>query len=226
MVKAEVFTKTGAKSTQTTALPGEIFDIEVKNHQLLHEALRAYQANRRQVSAKTKSRGEVRGGGKKPWRQKGTGRARAGSLRSPIWRGGGVIFGPTGNENYRVILPTKAKRLAIKQALSLKAADGAVKLVEELPVAEGKTKELAQFIDKLKIDRYILLVVDKKTAPLSRAANNLANLKLASAQYLNVFDVLRSDHILMTKPALRVVQDWLAAAKTNEISTKSIKDTK
>lgn len=203
-------TKTTTKSND---LPNDIFGVEVKDHQLLHTALRAYNANSRQVGAKTLKRGEVRGGGKKPWRQKGTGRARAGSIRSPIWRGGGITFGPTGNENYKVALPLKAKRQAIRQALSLKSKEGAVRLIPAFELKEAKTKELSTWLSEQKTKRHTLLVVDKADIKLKRASANIGHLTVLGGRYLNVYDVLRADDILITKSGLGVVKEWLGGTK-------------
>jgi large subunit ribosomal protein L4 len=130
--------------SKTDVLPVDIFDVEVKNHELLKLAYNSYLANSRTASATTLQRGEVRGGGKKPWKQKGTGRARFGSSRNPIWRGGGVVFGPRGNENYTIIISKTSKRVAIRQALSLANQSSKVAVLE--PSFTGKTKEAVAFM--------------------------------------------------------------------------------
>src|SRR3990167_8444047 len=131
-------------ATTKTALPAEVFNVEVTNHELLKLAYDSYLANSRQANATTLQRGEVRGGGKKPWKQKGTGRARFGSSRNPIWRGGGIVFGPRGNENYSKRLSTTAKRVAIRQALTL--ANEAKKIVVKEITTTGKTTEVVKFL--------------------------------------------------------------------------------
>jgi large subunit ribosomal protein L4 len=138
------FTKAGAKATTAAKLDAKVFGVEVSNHELLKAAYVTYQANGRENLAVTKTRGLVRGGGKKPWKQKGTGRARFGSSRVPIWRGGGITFGPTGNENYSKQLNTKAKRLAIRQALSLASTANKITVIEDITSKEGKTSEMAK----------------------------------------------------------------------------------
>lgn len=211
MSKAVMYSSTGTKASAALTLPKEVFGEEVKNHRLLQEAYRAYLAAGRAQSAKTLMRGEVRGGGKKPWRQKGTGRARVGSIRSPIWRGGGVTFGPTGNENHKIKLSLKAKRKAIRQALTLKATDGQIMVIEDFKVKDAKTKSAAGLLAKLGTARRTLLVIETKTPELVRSTGNLAGVELVAAKYLNVFKVLNADHIIITKPALLVIKDWLGS---------------
>jgi large subunit ribosomal protein L4 len=191
-----------------TTLPKSVFAVEVVNHELLKLAYDSYLANLRQASATTKQRGEVRGGGKKPWKQKGTGRARFGSSRNPIWRGGGIVFGPSGNENYTKKVPTASKRLAVKQALSLAAKADKV-IVAELKTT-GKTKEVVEFLTKQKVDvRRALIVTDKKTPELVRATNNIQNVQLVSATYLTVYHILNADKIIMSAAAIKAVEAWL-----------------
>ena len=196
-------------ATTTPTLNKSVFNVDVTNHELLKLAYDAYLANSRKVSATTKRRGEVRGGGKKPWRQKGTGRARFGSSRNPIWRGGGIVFGPLGNENYTKKLSTKSRRLAIRQALTL--ANKAKKITISDFKTTGKTKDVANFLNKEKIDvRRVLMVVDKKTPELIRATRNLQSVELVSATYLSVYHVLNADKIILTPAALGAVDGWLA----------------
>ncbi|HEV2412338.1 MAG TPA: 50S ribosomal protein L4 [Candidatus Saccharimonadales bacterium] len=202
---------TSATATaQTTKLPKEVFGVEVANYELLKLAYEAYLANGRTNLAKTLRRGEVSGGGRKPHRQKGTGRARVGSSRTPLWRHGGVIFGPLGNENYRKELSTSAKRTALRQALSLSAKEGRIVVIDELKTT-GKTKEMVAHLTKHGADRTVLLVVPDKTAELIRSSRNLQDVTLVHAHYLNVFNVLNSDKILITKKALEMVNGWLGA---------------
>ncbi|HEY1645819.1 MAG TPA: 50S ribosomal protein L4 [Candidatus Saccharimonadales bacterium] len=202
-MNAVTYSAAGAKSASKTTLAKDIFDVEVKNHELVKEAYNAYLANGRANLAVTKTRGLVRGGGKKPWRQKGTGRARFGSSRNPIWRGGGIVFGPTGNENYTKNLNIKAKRLALKQALTLVAAGSKVIVIEDIKLKTHKTSELAKLVKKLDLTGNSLLVVDSISKELSLASSNIPNVLLCKTTGLNVFDVLNADHIVMTKPALK-----------------------
>lgn len=196
--------KTPAASTK---LPKEVFDVEVKNHELLKLAYESYLANARKASATTKTRGEVRGGGKKPWKQKGTGRARFGSSRNPIWRGGGIVFGPLGNENYTKKLSTQSKRQAIKQALTLANKAGKVQVLDVQ--ATGKTADMAAFLEKNKLTRKTLLVVEEKTPQLLRSTNNIQNVLLVSSKYLSVYHILNADNIVLSAASLPTLKSWL-----------------
>ena len=193
---------------EKTTLPKSVFAVEVRNHELLKLAYDAYLANNRLASATTKQRGEVRGGGKKPWRQKGTGRARFGSIRNPIWRGGGIVFGPRGNENYTKKISKTSKRVALRQALTVKA--------EKVLVADikttGKTAEVAKFLKDNKLNRRILTVAEK-TEELIRATNNIQEVLLVSPMYLNVFDIMNADNIVIEPKALEVIESWLGGEK-------------
>jgi large subunit ribosomal protein L4 len=203
------YTKTGAKATTAAKLDKAVFGIDVKSHDLLKQAYLTYLANGRENFAVSKSRGEVRGGGAKPWRQKGTGRARFGSSRNPIWRGGGVAFGPTGLENYSYKMNVKTKRVALRQALSLASNENRIKIIEDINFADGKLKPIVVLLKKLDAERKTLLVVDNKNDMVLRATNNLNEIKVVQAKYLQVFDILNSDHIVITKKALDIVHEWL-----------------
>ena len=194
-------------TTKKASLPKEVFAVDVPNHELLKLAYDSYLANARLASATTKQRGEVRGGGKKPWKQKGTGRARFGSSRNPIWRGGGVVFGPRGNENYTKKLSKTSKRVAVRQALTL--ANEAKKIVVQDVSTTGKTTEVAKFLADNKLERKVLIVVAEKSPELIRATSNLQQVRLVSAMYLNVFDILNADHIVIANAALPVITEWL-----------------
>lgn len=192
----------------TTNLPSEVFAVEVKNHELLKLAYDSYLANSRTASATTKQRGEVRGGGKKPWKQKGTGRARFGSSRNPVWRGGGVVFGPRGNENYTKKITTTSKRVALRQALSLANTAGKIAVLDFKTT--GKTKEVVKFLSDNKLERKVLMVVDEKTPELLRATNNIQNVLLIRANYLSVFHILNADNIVLSTKSVEVITEWLA----------------
>ncbi len=193
--------------TKISVLPKAIFGVEVTNHELLKVAYDSYLAQARGANATTKQRGEVRGGGKKPWRQKGTGRARFGSSRNPIWRGGGVVFGPRGNENFTKKISTSSRQVALRQALSLANKSGKI-LVTELKTT-GKTSEAASFLVKHKLTRNTLLVVDKKTPELIRSTHNIQSIHLISATYLSVFHILNADAIVMSPASISAVEAWL-----------------
>ena len=193
---------------EKTTLPKSVFAVEVRNHELLKLAYDAYLANNRLASATTKQRGEVRGGGKKPWRQKGTGRARFGSIRNPIWRGGGIVFGPRGNENYTKKISKTSKRVALRQALTVKADKV---LVAEIKTT-GKTAEVAKFLKENNLNRRVLIVAEK-TDELIRATNNISEALLVSPMYLNVFDILNADHIVIDPKAIEAIESWLGGEK-------------
>ncbi len=205
------FTKTGSKSTSSQKLPSAIFGLKVTDHSIIKLAYESYLANARLASASTQSRGMVRGGGRKPWRQKGTGRARAGSIRSPLWRGGAVTFGPTGEQNFIKKLPTQTKRLALRQALSLKVAAKAVSVIEKLESTDGKTASMDKLMAKLGEKRSVLLVVADKEAKLVRSTNNLPYASLINASYLNVYEVMNAKHIVFSSDSLKVIEDWLGS---------------
>lgn len=200
-----------ATAKETTALPKSVFAVDVPNHELLKLAYNAYLANGRANLAKTLRRGEVSGGGKKPWKQKGTGRARFGSSRNPIWRKGGVAFGPLGNENYSLTISTGAKRVALRQALTLAAQANEVEVVESIKTS-GKTAEMVAFLKTHNVeDKKVLIVVADKTPELVRSTSNLRDVTLTQATYLNVFTILNADHIIITTDALSAVEKWLGA---------------
>ncbi len=205
------YTKAGAKAATTASLDKKVFGLKVTNHQLLKDAYLAYLGNGRTAAAKTKNRGDVSGGGRKPYRQKGTGNARFGSSRNPIWRGGGVALGPTGEQNYSSKLSTQAKRQALRQALSLAANSDKIVVVEDMAIASAKTKDAAALLAKIGARGFILIAVGKKSPELMRAYRNLANVKLVQAKYLNVFDTLNADRIILSKNALTEVSEWLGA---------------
>jgi large subunit ribosomal protein L4 len=211
MATAPTYTAAGTKATTAAKLDAKVFGVVPENHELVKLAYDAYLANGRANLAITKTRGLISGGGKKPWKQKGTGRARFGSSRNPIWRGGGIVFGPTGEENYTKKVPTASKRLATRQALSIAAAANKVVVVEKLASKEGKTSEIAKVLAKIGANRGVLLAVTAKTPELIRATQNLGNVKLVDAKYLNVYDIVNADSLVLTADALKLVETWLTA---------------
>ena len=194
----------------TVKLNKEVFNLKVENHELVKLAYDAYLAHSRSSHAKTLKRGEVRGGGKKPWKQKGTGRARFGSTRNPIWRHGGVAFGRTGEENFTKKLSRSAKKVAIRQALSMKNADKAVFILSASAKFTGKTKDAAKVLKDMKLEgKNVLAVAAEKTPGVLRSTNNLENVKLVRATYLNVFDIMNADAIVFSEAGLRAAENWL-----------------
>lgn len=176
---------------------------------LLHQAVLMQLANRRAGTAATKSKGFVSGGGKKPWRQKGTGRARAGSIRSPIWVGGGTVFGPQARD-YSYRMPRTARREALRSALSLKRRDGKVLVVDKFDLDQAKTKLMVQALQELKVDS-ALIVLAEPDAKIERSARNLPKVKVLRVEGLNVYDLLRYEHLILTDQALKALQERLAA---------------
>jgi len=173
---------------------------------VLHEYVKMYLNNQRQGTASTLTRGKVRGGGKKPFAQKHTGRARAGSIRSPIWRGGGVIFGPSPRDYY-YSLPKKKKRLAFYSALSSLREEGKIKVLEKLELKEGKTKELENILRSLKVENKAILVIDRIPESVRKAARNIEWLKLRDPLTLNPYEILCTDWVVFTKDALRKMEE-------------------
>lgn len=186
----------------------DIFGLSVDNHELVKLAYDAYLANSRSSHAKTLKRGEVRGGGKKPWKQKGTGRARFGSTRNPIWRHGGVAFGRTGEENFTKKISKSAKLQAVRQALSMANADKLVSTIADFAPKDGKTKNAIKDLN-IEAGKNYLVVVPEKTPEILHATNNIANLKVVRPTYLNVFDILNADQIIIVEKAMPEIENWL-----------------
>lgn len=206
--------KATSAAAKPATLPKSVFAVEVPNHELLKLAYDAYLANARVATATTKTRGDVSGGGKKPWRQKGTGRARFGSTRNPIWRTGGIVFGPRGNENYTKRISQQSKHVALRQALTLASEAGKFVQVTDLPQTV-KTKDMATFLATNKAEaRRVLVVVDEKTPELIRASRNLENVMVVRANYLSVYHVLNADKIVLTNAAVKAIDAWLGAGRT------------
>ena len=199
--------------TQTKQPPGELtlpvgaFDGPVRKH-LLYEVVNMQRANRRAGTHATKTRGMVSGGGKKPWRQKGTGRARAGSSRSPLWTGGAIIFGPQPRD-YSYRLPASARRSALRSALAMKVRDGALVVVDKLDIPDGKTKSVLAVLGALGVER-ALIIIEAANPLLERAARNLPTVKVLRAEGANVEDILRYDHLVLTQAAVEALRGRVA----------------
>ena len=186
----------------------DVFGLSVDNHELVKLAYDVYLANSRSSHAKTLKRGEVRGGGRKPWKQKGTGRARFGSSRNPIWRHGGVAFGRTGEENFTKKISKSAKLQAVRQALSMQNKDKNIVTIADFTAKSGKTKDAVKELS-IENGKNYLVVVAEKTPEIIRATNNIANVKVVRPTYLNVFDILNADKVVITEKSLPVINDWL-----------------
>lgn len=207
------YTKSGSKATTAAALKKTVFAVEISNHELLRQAYNTYLANGRTNNARVLRRGEVSGGGRKPWKQKGTGRARFGSSRNPIWRGGGITFGPTGDENYSKKLSQAARQQALRQALSLAAKEDRIKVIETFECKEGTVKPTIALLTKLDAKGNTLMVVSQKDALVDRATRNLPRVKAVQAHYLNVYDLVNADTIIISQKALEIIHEWLGGAK-------------
>jgi len=189
-------------------LKEEIFGAKVRPH-LLHQTVVMQLNNLRAGTASTKTKGFVSGGGKKPWRQKGTGRARAGSIRSPLWVGGGTIFGPQPRD-YSYRLPKKARKQALLSALSAKNRDGKIIVLDKWELAEPKTKLMRKILDDLKVTS-ALIVIAQSDERVERSARNLPAVKVLRVEGLNVYDLLRHEHLILTEGSLRLIEERLAA---------------
>lgn len=207
MATTTLYAKTGAEAG-TIELPDGLFAAPV-NTAVMHQVVIAQLAGRHLGTHDTKTRAEVRGGGKKPYRQKGTGRARQGSIRAPHYEGGGVVFGPHPR-SYEQKVPKRMKRLALRGALSAKFADGAVKVVQDLAMDEMKTRELVGYLANLKADGRVLVVARNRDERLERSAANLPKVVIILADSLNTVDVLKADTLLITEPALATMTEVYA----------------
>ena len=205
MSKIQVLDQSGKRVSEMNA-PKEVFSYPVKEH-LLYEAVVSFRANQRQGTASTKTRAEVRGGGRKPWRQKGTGRARAGSIRSPIWRKGGVTFGPKPR-SYYYSLPKKAKRNALKSVLSMKLAEKQLLILKTLELKEPKTKDGAKLLEALKLDS-ALIVDDHQNKNLFLSLRNIPKIKAVDTNLINVYDVLNHKWLVFTQKAFESLMEKL-----------------
>jgi len=211
-MKIPVYNSEGTETSQAL-LPKEIFDVTV-NADLLHQAIVAQMGNRRRIIAHTKTRSEVRGGGRKPWKQKGTGRARHGSTRSPIWRKGGITFGPRNDINFKQIMSKPLKRKALFMALSSKAKDNEIIILESLKVEQNKTKAFSALIETIKSKilkqdkspkNNILVIFGDKEINLARIAKNIKGIETTEARNINALDLIRYKYIVMSKEAIKII---------------------
>jgi large subunit ribosomal protein L4 len=204
----KTFTQNGKESGKAE-LPSEIFDVKM-NSDLVHQVVISQMSNQRQVIAHTKDKSEVRGGGKKPWKQKGTGRARHGSIRSPIWKGGGVTFGPTKDRNFKKKINKKMRRKALFMVLSSKVKDKEMIILDELKIEKPKTKEIELIVNiqqpKVKRQGSVLVALAKKDVNITRAARNIQKVKTIQAKDLNVLDLLNYKYLMMPKEGVDVIK--------------------
>ncbi|MGE3541749.1 MAG: 50S ribosomal protein L4 [Candidatus Tectimicrobiota bacterium] len=202
MMQINVYNMQGQIIRQTE-LPDSVFGVEVKEH-LLHEVVLYQLAKRRQGTAHTKNRSAVRGGGVKPWRQKGTGRARAGSKRSPVWRGGGVSFGPMPR-SYAYSIPKTKRRLALCSALSLKIRENDFRVIDDFAIMQPKTRELVQALQRLEVQRKVLLLTSEMHEALHLSARNIQNVKVLPVAGLNVYDLIHYTTIICAEDAIEKI---------------------
>ncbi|MCI5775154.1 MAG: 50S ribosomal protein L4 [Aerococcus sp.] len=207
MVQVKLFNQTGNEAGNIE-LSDEIFAIE-PNENAITDTILMIRASKRQGTHATKNRSAVRGGGRKPWRQKGTGRARQGSIRSPQWVGGGTVFGPTPR-SYAYKLPRKVRRLALRSALSRKVANDQLIVIDELQFDAPKTKDFKKLLDTVGADKKALVVIDKDNENAVRSARNLAQATLVDENHVNVYDLENSDKVIITRSALSNVEEALA----------------
>ncbi|BBW98161.1 50S ribosomal protein L4 [Geobacillus sp. FSL W8-0032] len=207
MPKVALYNQNG-QTVGEIELNDAVFGIEPNKH-VLFEAVIMQRASMRQGTHKTKNRAEVSGGGRKPWRQKGTGRARQGSIRAPQWRGGGTVFGPVPR-SYSYKLPKKVRRLAIKSALSSKVLENDIVVLDQLSLEAPKTKEMVKILNNLSVDRKALIVTDELNETVYLSARNIPGVKVVAASGINVLDVLNHDKLVITKAAVEKVEEVLA----------------
>jgi large subunit ribosomal protein L4 len=198
---------TQGETVDEVELRDDIFGVE-PNVPVMHQALVRQLANARLGTHKTKKRGEVRGGGRKPWRQKGTGRARQGSIRAPQWRGGGVVFGPQPR-SYEQKMPRKMRRLAYRSALSLKAQGDQIIVLDALQMEVPKTREMLDILDRLELGASVLILLPRRNENIEKSAKNIPDVKTVRASYLNVRDLLNYDYLLMPLESLEVIEGIL-----------------
>jgi large subunit ribosomal protein L4 len=196
------------KKVSQIELNGAVFDAEA-NPDVMYEVVRMQMASKRRGTASTKERGDIRGGGKKPWRQKGTGRARAGTTRSPLWRGGGTVFGPSPR-SYAYKLPKKVKKMALVSALSMKFNEQRIIILKEFPLEEIKTRKFKEVMDRFGFKK-ALFVLDKSNPVLEKSSRNLSDIKMIKSEGINVYDLLDHEYIVLLEPTVRMIEGALLA---------------
>lgn len=206
-MKLPVYDRDG-KTVEEIKLKAEVFDVEV-NPAVVHQVVRAQLAAARRGTAKTKTRSEVRGGGKKPWRQKGTGRARIGSIRAPHWVGGGTVFGPSPRD-YSFSVPKKMRRVALRGILSAKAKEGNLVILDDFGLETPKTKEAIQVLKNLNVDKKATVIVGDEQFTAVRSVRNIDGVRVIFCSELNAYDLLDNEYLVMTRAALGSVEEGLA----------------
>lgn len=204
MPKVNVLNMSG-EQVEEIELNDDIFGVEINQH-VVYEVVKNQLANKRQGTQSVKTRAEVRGGGRKPWRQKGTGRARQGSIRAPHFTGGGVVFAPKPRD-YSYKVPKKVRRLALKSVLTSKVEMGEIIVVDKIDFDAPKTKEMANFLANINADKKALIVMDEKNTNVIKSANNIPNVQTALVNTINVYDILKYNSFIITKEAVKKVEE-------------------
>jgi len=193
-------------TTAQMELNDQVFGVEVNEH-VLYEVVKMQLAGRRQGTASTKTRSDVRGGGRKPWRQKGTGRARAGTSRSPLWKGGGTVFGPHPRD-YSYKVPQKVRRAALKSALTMKVQEDKIIILKDFPMDEIKTRKFQEVLDRFELGT-TLFVIDEKNPILEKSSRNIKAVKMMRAEGINVYDILKHDTLVLLEPSVKKIEGAL-----------------
>ena len=204
MARLNVYNMNAEKSG-TITVKDDVFGVEY-NEALIHEVVVAHLANKRQGSKSTLTRSEVRGHAKKPWRQKGTGRARHGSSKGPQWKGGGIVFAPK-QRDYSKKVNKEAKKVAFKSAISAKVASKELIVIDNIELSEVKTKIIKQMIDSFKMSRKVLIVLDKKDDKIMKAASNLSNVSVTFSNVLSTYDIVANTNVIATKSAIKLIEE-------------------
>ncbi|MFH1453274.1 MAG: 50S ribosomal protein L4 [Armatimonadota bacterium] len=207
MGQVKLLSQTGQSKGDIT-VKDDIFSAPVRAD-IIHSGCVMYLNNKRRGTSKTKDRSEVRGGGAKPWKQKGTGRARVGSIRSPLWEGGGITFGPRPRD-YKKTLPKKVRQFAIKSALSARFSEGKVIFVDSIKLDVPKTKDFMEILSKLKVNDKVLVVVKEKDSILEKSAGNLKNVKITTANRINPYDIISNETIILTKDSVDYIEEVMS----------------
>lgn len=207
MAQVNLVSQTGEKKG-TLNIKDEIFSAAIRTD-IIHLSCVNHLNNKRRGTSSTKTKAEVRGGGKKPWRQKGSGRARAGSIRSPLWRGGGITFGPRPRD-YKKTLPKQVRRFAIKSALSARFSENKIIFVDSIKLDTPKTKDFMEILNKLNVENKVLIIVREKDANLLKSSNNIKNVKIITANRINSYDIIAADTIILTKDTVGFIEEVLS----------------
>lgn len=206
MFTLPIYNLKGEKSSKKISLPRSIFEVET-NQDLLHQVITSTLSRQRKSKASVKKRSEVSGGGRKPWRQKGTGRARAGTIRSPLWRGGGVVFGPKTERNYKKEIPKKMKRKVFFSILTDKLKDNKILILEDFKIKEMKTKKMLKILEKIPFLKSALILLPQKDLNIQRSCTNIPGVKAVSLERVNILDILNYNYLLITKEALKKLEE-------------------